>query len=332
MSHALTFLTGLFLLSYTLTWIARIAALRRNIIDLPNHRSSHTDPTPRGGGIAIVITWFSGITCLYFFNHLDKNLYMALITGILLAGIGLVDDLISITPLLRFIFQLITAIIAFAFIGGMQPVILFNGIVIPAVALYPVAVIGIVWFINLYNFLDGIDGYASIEAILLGVAFLMFSGNVINGVLIASVSGFLIWNRPKAKIFMGDVASTQLGFIIVILGIYYHNEEKLAIIWWLVLTSPFWFDATLTLYRRWRNKEKLSIAHRKHVYQRLTQVNGFSHLRVDIFLIALDIFLIIIVVLFKDIVALQLPALILSVILMFLITKLTDKRKPFLPG
>ena len=328
MSQLLLLIAVLLLLSYLLTWLTRFIALRRNILDIPNERSSHLVPTPRGGGIAIVITWYIGITFLFFRDLLTLDLYLALLTGIILAAVSLIDDIISLKPLLRMIFQVMTAIVAFYFLGGMKPVVLFNNISIPVFVIYPVAIIGIVWFINLYNFLDGIDGYASIEAVMLGAAFFLLTGNAINAVIIACVTGFLIWNWPKAKIFMGDVGSTQLGFILIILGIYYHNEHQLSIIWWLVLTSPYWFDATLTLFRRWRNKEKLSQAHRKHIYQRLNQ-SGFSHLRVDFFLVMLNALLIIIVYLLKDVVSLQLPVLIMSMVLLYAITIYTDKRKPF---
>lgn len=328
MSQLLLLIAVLLLLSYLLTWLTRVIALRRNILDIPNERSSHLVPTPRGGGIAIVITWYIGITFLFFRDLLTLDLYLALLTGIILAAVSLIDDIISLKPILRMIFQVITAIAAFYFLGGMKPVVLFNNISIPVYVIYPVAIIGIVWFINLYNFLDGIDGYASIEAVMLGAAFFLLTGDAINAVIIACVTGFLIWNWPKAKIFMGDVGSTQLGFILIILGIYYHNEHRLSIIWWLVLTSPYWFDATLTLFRRWRNKEKLSQAHRKHIYQRLNQ-SGFSHLWVDLFLIMLNTLLIIIVYLLKDEVNLQLPVLIMSMVLLYAITKYTDRRKPF---
>ena len=328
MKHFIILPGFLLVLSYLLTWITRIIALRRKIIDIPNERSSHIDPTPRGGGIAIVITWFTGVTFLFFCDLLDNNLFFALLSGIILAIISLLDDIISLRPLFRMIFQILTAVLAFYFLEGMNPVVLFNNVAIPAFVVYPIAIIGIVWFINLYNFLDGIDGYASVEAIMLGAAFFLLTGNAINAVIIACVAGFLIWNWPKAKIFMGDVGSTQLGFILVILGIYYHNEQKLSIIWWLVLSSPYWFDATLTLFRRWRNKEKLSQAHRKHIYQRLNQ-SGFSHLKVDLFLVMLNALLIIIVFLLKDEVSLRLPVLIMSMVLLYAITIYTDKRKPF---
>jgi UDP-N-acetylmuramyl pentapeptide phosphotransferase/UDP-N-acetylglucosamine-1-phosphate transferase len=328
MKHFIIILGGLLVLSYLLTWITRTIAIRRKIIDIPNERSSHIDPTPRGGGIAVVVTWFAGVTFLFFLGLLDNNLFLALLSGIILAIVSLLDDIISLKPLLRMIFQVLTAILAFYFVGGMKPVVLFNDVAIPAFVVYPIAIIGIVWFINLYNFLDGIDGYASIEAISLGIAFYLLTGDVLNAVVVASVMGFLIWNWPKAKIFMGDVGSTQLGFILVILGIYYHNQQQLSIVWWLVLTTPFWFDATLTLFRRWRNKEKLSQAHRKHIYQRLVQ-SGFSHLKVDCFLILINAILIIIVFLLKDNENLQLPVLVLCSGLLYAVAVYTDRTKPF---
>jgi Fuc2NAc and GlcNAc transferase len=185
-----------------------------------------------------------------------------------------------------------------------------------------------VWFINLFNFLDGIDGYASIEAITLALALYLFTGQNINLILIASVLGFLIWNRPKAKIFMGDVGSTQLGFILIVLGIYFHNEKSLSFIYWIVLSAPFWFDATLTLLRRLRNREKLSQAHRKHIYQRLVQ-SGFSHLHVDILLIMVNFFLAVLVFIFSKYKVPDIPLLILTLTLMYLIAIYTDRRKQF---
>jgi Fuc2NAc and GlcNAc transferase len=305
-------------------------AAKRNILDIPNERSSHTIPTPRGGGIAIVISWYFGISLLYFTGQLELNLYLALISGIILAGISLFDDIIDIKPSIRIIAQTITVILAFCFLKGIQPISLFYNDSIPAAFLYPITIIGMVWFINLYNFLDGIDGYASVEAICVAVAFFLLNGEGINLVLIASVLGFLIWNWPKAKIFMGDVGSTQLGFILVVLGIYNHNEQTLSFMWWIILTSPFWFDATLTLFRRWRNKERLSQAHRKHVYQRLVQ-SGYSHLKVDGLLALLNTLLVAQVFLFSDYNWMQIPLLIITLGLLYLITVFTDKRKPFLP-
>jgi Fuc2NAc and GlcNAc transferase len=245
-----------------------------------------------------------------------------------LATISLIDDLYDIKPAIRLIAQTTTAIVSLIFLDGIHPVLIFGKDIFPSIILYVLTIVGMVWFINLYNFLDGIDGYASVEAIMLSFALYLFAGESIALILIASTVGFLIWNWPKARIFMGDVGSTQLGFILVVLGIYLHNEQSLSIIYWLILASPFWFDATITLYRRWRNKDKLSIAHRKHMYQRLVQ-SGFSHRKVDILLILLNIILILLVLISVRYKMLQIPFLVLTVFMMFLISAYTDKRKQF---
>jgi len=319
---------SLIIVSFILTWVIMKFSLKRNILDIPNERSSHTHPTPKGGGLAIVIAWYIGISVLFMTESLNKNLYFALISGILLAIISLIDDLYDIKPVIRLIAQTCAAIISLIFLNGIQPVILFGINIFPNIILVLVTTLGMVWFINLYNFLDGIDGYASVEAIMMSLALYLIAGENITLILAASTIGFLIWNWPKAKIFMGDVGSTQLGFILVVLGIYLHNEQRLSIIYWLILAAPFWFDATLTLYRRWRKKEKLSIAHRNHMYQRLVQ-SGFSHLKVDILLVFLNIFLILLVLISVKCKMLQIPFLVLTVFLMFMISVYTDKRKQF---
>jgi len=114
--------------------------------------------------------------------------------------------------------------------------------------------------------------------------------------LVFTILGFLIWNWPKAKIFMGDTGSTQLGYVLIILGIYFNNSLQINFTGWLILTSLFWFDATLTLYYRWRNKEKLSQAHRKHYYQRIVQY-GYSHQKVVVISIIINMVFISLVIL-----------------------------------
>jgi UDP-N-acetylmuramyl pentapeptide phosphotransferase/UDP-N-acetylglucosamine-1-phosphate transferase len=314
--------------SFIMTWIFMIISRKNRILDIPNERSSHSEPTPKGGGVAIIIAWYAGISVLFFSEMIQRDLYFALLSGLLLAGISFIDDVIDLKPWIRLISQLITVIIAFTFLHGIKPFLLFGNDFFPAILLNAIIIILMVWFINLFNFLDGIDGYASLEAISLSLAFYLFTGQIICLILTASVLGFLIWNWPKAKIFMGDVGSTQLGFIIVVLGVYFHNEYKLSFIYWLMLSAPFWFDATLTLFRRWRNKEKLSQAHRNHVYQRLVQ-SGFSHLQVDICLVLINIFLIVLVIIDLKYTMLLIPSFILTMAAMYFITVYTDKRKSF---
>jgi Fuc2NAc and GlcNAc transferase len=127
---------------------------------------------------------------------------------------------------------------------------------------------------------------------------------------------------------MGDVGSTQLGFILVVLGIYFHNSFQFSILNWIMLSSPFWFDASLTLYRRWRNGEKLSKAHRKHAYQRIVQ-SGFSHLKVNLWLLIINMFVIVMILIYREIKFLQIPLFVLTLLFFYFITKQVDKRVPF---
>jgi UDP-N-acetylmuramyl pentapeptide phosphotransferase/UDP-N-acetylglucosamine-1-phosphate transferase len=314
--------------SFLLTYLIRLIALRNKIVSIPNERSLHDIPTPVGGGLAIVITWYIGITILFFYNLIDKGLYFALLSGVILAIVSFLDDIVDLKPIVRLCFHFVTAIIAFAFLGGLRQLI------IPGVEfnynflIYPLAIVGIVWFINLFNFMDGVDGFASLEAITICLVIFILSGNIINLLLIACISGFLFWNLPKAKIFMGDVGSTQLGFILVVLGIYFHNSYQFSILNWIMLSSPFWFDATLTLYRRWRNGENLSKAHRKHAYQRIVQ-SGFSHMKVNIGLLLINLFVVGMILIYREIKFLQVPLFILTMLFFFLITKQVDKKVPF---
>lgn len=320
-----------FIVSYLLTLGAKIISARRNLHDVPNSRSLHYLPTPRIGGIAIVITWYAGITIMFIYGKVSHNLYFALLSGAVLAIVSLIDDIFTIRPIFRLAVQIATAGLAIWFINGIRPVDLFGTTIIDGFLLYPLFVAGVVWFINVYNFLDGIDGYAAIEAVCVSVAMLLITGDFINVVLIASVLGFLIWNWPKARIFMGDVGSTQLGFILVILGIWYNNSNSLSIFWWLILTAPFWFDATLTLIRRIVNRETLSEAHSKHAYQRLVQ-SGFSHMQVDWILIGINVVLISLVYAFIGNEWMKIVLLLIEVVMLYSMTRYIDRRKPFRSG
>lgn len=311
-----------------LTYLIRSIALHHKILDIPNERSSHVNPVPRGGGLAIVITWYIGISILFFAKYIDSNLYFALLSGILLAIISLIDDLINLKPLIRLLIQIVTAIIAFAFLKGINPVSVSDLEIKSWFILFPVAIIGIVWFINLFNFLDGIDGYASLEAITMATLMFVFTGSIINLILIACVFGFLYWNWPKAKIFMGDIGSTQLGFILIVLGIYFHNISELSIIHWIMLSSLFWFDATLTLFRRWRNKEKLSVAHRKHAYQRAVQ-SGLTHQNTIIISMGINFVIAGLVFISRKYGFLIIPLFLFNLLFLYGITLLIDIKVPF---
>ena len=316
------------ILSFILTFLIKKYATRIKMLAFPNERSLHDIPTPHGGGIAIVLTWYIGITIFYFNGLLDKSLYYALISGILLAVVSLIDDLIGLKPLFRLVIQFITAIIAFYFLHGLRPLIIPEIEINYQFIIYPLAIVGMVWFINLFNFMDGVDGFASIEAIIICAVLFVFSWNLATILLIACVTGFLYWNWPKAKIFMGDVGSTQLGFILVVFGIYFHNILDFSILNWIMLSSPFWFDATLTLFRRLRNREKLSQGHRKHVYQRLVQM-GNTHEKVNLYLLYINLLIIFLVIIYRGNKILQMPIVIFTIVLFYAITRYVDRKVPF---
>lgn len=284
----ITFYGIIIILSYSLTFFVRKWAINRSILDVPNERSSHTIPTPRGGGIAIAISWFTGLIYVYITDKIDQALFLALLSGLPLALIGILDDIMNLKPGLRFLIQFLSAGLALFFLSGLQLLDFGLFSVEYQWLLIPIGIIAIMWAVNLFNFLDGIDGYISTEVIFICIAYFVIFQENITLILALAVLGFLAWNWPKAKIFMGDVGSTLLGFNIAILAIYYQNETEISIIVSLILTSVFWFDATITLLRRIKNKEKLKEAHRKHAYQRIVQA-GFSHQKTVLWALALNI-------------------------------------------
>lgn len=297
---------------------------KKSLVAVVNERSSHTVPTPHGGGIALAITWFIGLFYLYFVGQIEQNLFYALLFGTVISIVSFFDDIYELSPKLRLIVQAIVAIGGLYFLGGFQ--ILTFGIFDISNPIFTniFAFFMIIWFINLYNFLDGINGYAGSQAVFLAVAgFVLFGGSHFL-VLAMAVLGFLYWNWNKAKIFMGDVGSTLLGYNIAIFTIYYANQEATNFWIWIILFGVYWFDATLTLIRRKLNKEKLSQAHKKHAYQRLTQ-SGWSHFKVTNWSIIINVILFIIVYFVTNVFV----AFILASIVLISCMKFVDNRKKF---
>lgn len=314
--------------SFLLTFLVKVFAKKKALFDIPNERSSHTIPTPRGGGLAIALTWFAGITYLNLNGNIPLNLYYALITGSIISVISFADDIYTLKSLPRFLTQCIAAAIALYFVGGLQKINLGFYVIENTYLLNTLAFLGIVWFINLFNFIDGIDGYAASETIFVSLALFFFIGDKLLLVLVMAVLGFLPWNWDKAKIFMGDIGSTLLGFTLCVLAIYYHNTGQFSIINSLILTSLFWFDATYTLYRRFINKEKLNQAHKKHAYQRIVQF-GFSHQKTVLFAMLINLILLMIVFLSQTNKNLITLALGIDIIFLYLVYKFVDLKKNF---
>ncbi|MDD2828064.1 MAG: glycosyltransferase family 4 protein [Sulfuricurvum sp.] len=254
----------LFALSIIITFIIRKYASVLKLIDIPNERSSHTISTPRGGGVAIIITFYTAF--FYYHAFIESQLFWAICMGVPIAIIGFFDDIKPLPVYVRLSVQILSALTVLLILGGVNE-IQFGFFTLHGMWLNGIAFLMIVWFTNLYNFLDGIDGYAASQTIFVSIAaFTLFKEPTLL-FIIPATAGFLLFNRPKASIFMGDVGSTSLGFIFAIYMI--HDASTLHFSGWLVVLSLFWFDATITLIRRWLNHEKLSVAHKKHMYQRL---------------------------------------------------------------
>ena len=315
---------ALLLLSFVLTYFIKNYAIKKSLVAEVNERSSHTVPTPHGGGIAIAVAWFIGLSYLFVVDKIESSLYYALMFGALLSVVSYLDDLYELSAKLRLLTQAAVALGGMWALGGLH-VLDFGMFDIENQILTNLfAFFMTVWFINLYNFLDGINGYAGSEALFLSIAgFILFSGDHFI-VLAVAVLGFLYWNFGNAKIFMGDVGSTLLGYNVAIFTIYYANQDAMNLWVWIILFGLFWFDATLTLLRKYKNGEKLSQAHKKHAYQRLTQA-GWSHDKVVLYSTSVNIILFSFVYFLKSIWI----AFLLALILLYAIMKFVDKQKKF---
>ncbi len=310
---------GLFILSAMLTYIVRAYANKKAIFDIPNERSSHSTPTPRGGGLAIIIVFYIGL--VYFQESIDSNLFYALLCSLPIALISLMDDLFTLSSKIRFSIQSASAGMALYFLGGVSSIdfILFE---LHGWWLNFIAFFAIIWLTNLYNFLDGIDGYAGSEAVMLGIGLFVFFHNPLGLVIVAASLGFLLFNWPQASIFMGDVGSVTLGFIFAVFVFYDTSHGSIYI--WLILLSLFWFDATLTLIRRYRNGEHIAQAHKKHAYQRLTQ-SGWSHDKVVWFSLIFNLIFFVLLYFMENV----LIVFILNILALYTIVKVIDAKKSF---
>ncbi len=315
---------SLLILSFFLTYFIKNYYIKNAILEKVNERSSHTVPTPHGGGIAIAVTWFVGIIYLELTSQIESNLFYALMVGSIISIVSFFDDIYELSPKIRLVAQTIVAFGGLFFLGGFNSLEfgLFN--IENQIITNIFAFLLIIWFINLYNFLDGINGYAGSEALFLSVAGFMLFGGEHFVVLAVAVLGFLYWNFGNAKIFMGDVGSTLLGYNVAIFTIYYTNQNATNLWVWIILFGVFWFDATWTLLQRKLNHEKLSQAHKKHAYQRLTQA-GWSHFKVTNYAIILNIALLALVYFIPNIAL----SFILAILLLIIGMRFVNNQKKF---
>ncbi|WP_428737635.1 MraY family glycosyltransferase [Sulfurimonas sp.] len=314
----------LFLFSFSLTYFIKNYAIKKSLVATVNERSSHTVPTPHGGGIAIAVTWFGGLLYLFINHQIEQQLFYALLAGVLISIVSFVDDIYELSPKLRLSVQSLVALAGLYFLGGLET-LTFGIFEISNIYITSIfAFFLILWYINLTNFIDGINGYVGSEFVFLSLSGIVFFGGAHFIVLAVAVLGFLFWNYNRAKIFMGDVGSTLLGYNIAIFTIYYANQNSETLWVWIILFSLFWFDATHTLIRRRFNKEKLSQSHKKHAYQRLIQA-GWSHFKVTNYAIVLNLITFSLVFFLSNIAL----SFFLTMVLLFITMKFVDTKKPF---
>ncbi|MCF8150200.1 MAG: glycosyltransferase family 4 protein [Sulfuritalea sp.] len=274
-------LIAVFFLSAVLTGLMLRYAMSRQLLDRPNERSSHSVPTPRGGGVAIVIAFLGGL-----FVSGDAipaaTITALLVGGIGVAVIGFVDDHGHIAARWRLLAHFSSAAWILYWIG--VPRWEYMGSTVDLGALGAVlAALYLVWLLNLYNFMDGIDGLAAVEALIVGAGgtaiyllagLPLASGIGLPSLLAAAALGFLVWNFPPAKIFMGDAGSGFLGLMLGALSIQAAVARPVLLWCWLVLLGVFIVDATVTLIRRLLRGERVYEAHRSHAYQHASREFG----------------------------------------------------------
>ncbi|NMG46038.1 glycosyl transferase [Aromatoleum toluvorans] len=282
--------------SLLLTYGLRRYALARSLMDVPNARSSHSVPTPRGGGVAIVVSFLVALPVLAVMDVLPWAAAWTLQgAGALVALVGFWDDHGHIPARWRLLAHFSGAAWALVWLGGAPPLDLFGTTFDLGWLGAGFAAVYLVWLLNLYNFMDGIDGIASIEAVCVcvgGAILYALIGKpslaVVPLLLAAAVAGFLYWNFPPARIFMGDAGS---GFLGIVLGILSLQAGWVApeLFWcWVILLGVFVTDATFTLIRRLLRGDKVYEAHRSHAYQYASRLFG-RHLPVTLAVAAINV-------------------------------------------
>lgn len=272
--------------SATGTWIMRRFGLAHGVLDIPNARSAHTRPTPTSGGAAITMVFLLALGSLATADIVPRGPATAIGGGVaMLAAVGFIDDLRGVSPVVRFVVHAAAAGWALAWLGPPLTVTpLATGAWVGGI----VAWLSIIWAINLYNFMDGIDGLAGGTAVVAGASltalFLGTGGKALAPValsLAAATAGFLVWNWPPAKIFMGDVGSGAVGYAFAVLAVAGERSGSVPLLTVWLLLGTLVVDATVTLLRRILAREPFYEAHRSHAYQRALEL-GCNHRQVTL--------------------------------------------------
>ena len=267
----------LFLLSTVFVRAFCTLASRYGLLDLPNARSTHREKVPRGGGVVFVLLWLIGLILSHQWQWISaRELFVFLPSVAAISLLGFWDDCRSLPASVRFYIQMGIAVVTLYGVGDLSSFHLQHSAFYLGYAGYILGLLGLVWSTNVFNFMDGLDGFSACEALFVfsigGLLFWWQGHPEIAGLawmLTAGVLGFLMWNWPKAKVFMGDAGSYCLGFSIALFAIVGDSWYQIPISLWVILYSLFWFDATVTLIRRFIRKENISTPHLNHAFHRL---------------------------------------------------------------
>jgi Fuc2NAc and GlcNAc transferase len=282
-----------FLSSFLGTWLIIRLGKSQQWLDQPNSRSSHSVPTPTSGGAAFVLVFLIASLLAFRASSPGFNVVLVLILCACIAVLGLADDILKLGIGTRILSQLVLVAGVLA-IFGLPAIPLFGFYLEPGWAGYILLALVLLWVISLFNFMDGIDGIAATEVIFICLSVFMITWNDINTeyhnfllLLVATMGGFLFFNVAPARVFMGDIGSNFLAFVLIIAGLA-STTTGITNVWvWCVLASVFIVDATYTLLARMLRGETWYFAHRTHAYQ-LAAVYFNSHGKVVIAVILIN--------------------------------------------
>jgi len=285
----------LFIGSALLTGLFRSVAQRARLNDVPVSRSAHSAPVPVGGGLSIVVLLLLVAGYGYSVEIIRINELAALMAGLVIACIGMVDDVKQLDIRWRIPAQFLASIYVVYCLGDV-PAIDFGLFVFPeSLLLNVIAVFALVWLLNLFNFMDGIDGIAATELIAVNLISIVIVINtdelitLLSAGLAAAAGGFLLWNWSPAKIFMGDVGSSFIGFSLGVMALLSMHHGSMTVWTWVLLVGVFIVDATLTLFNRFRRKQRWVEGHASHAYQNAAR-HYKSHAKVTITVLMINLF------------------------------------------
>lgn len=283
-----------FIISFALSALLSLRG-GRWLLDQPVARSAHELATPRGGGLAIVFAVYVYLVLMFARQMISGVDIAVLLCALPVALAGLADDLRSLPVKLRLTIHLSAAMLALYLLGPV-PDAFFSGLLeLPDFILASLLILALVWLLNLYNFMDGIDVLAAGQCLFVSgvAAALLFEANeslawVCLG-LFAATLGFMYWNFPPARLFMGDTGSTFLGFFLGLLGLLTHYAGTLSVWAWVLLMGGFIADTTCTLLRRLLSGQRVTQAHSTHLYQHLAR-RFHSHTKAAAVMGAVNVF------------------------------------------